>query len=89
MNTHQRHTIHIVYKLINVYGNHTPFTLQRTRIQSTQFALYIFDTPVTLRQSQGHQTYNDNVDSKQGIIMHGHQTDDDNVDSKQGIIMQV
>ena len=42
------------------------FKLQRTRIQNMQFAVYISDTPVTLKQSQGHQTYNDNVDPKQG-----------------------
>ena len=41
------------------------FTLQRTRIQNMQFAAYNCDTPVTLRQSQGHQTLNDNVDLKQ------------------------
>ena len=31
-----------------------------------QFVVYIFDTPVTLKQGQGHETYNDNVDPKQG-----------------------
>ena len=31
-----------------------------------QFALYISDTSVTLKQSQGHQTYDENVDSQQG-----------------------
>ena len=30
-----------------------------------QFAIYIFNTPVALKQSQGHQTHNNNVDSKQ------------------------
>ena len=30
-----------------------------------QFAVYISDTPVTLKQSQGHQTYNENGDPKQ------------------------
>ena len=30
------------------------------------FAVYISDTTVTLKQSQGHQTLNDNVDPKQG-----------------------
>ena len=30
-----------------------------------QFAVYISDKPVTLKR-QGHQTYNDNVDPKQG-----------------------
>ena len=30
-----------------------------------QFAVYISDTPVTLKQSQGDQTKNDNVDPKQ------------------------
>ena len=42
------------------------FKLHRTKIQNMQFAVYISDTTVTLKQSQGHQTYNDNVDSKQG-----------------------
>ena len=28
--------------------------------------VYISDTPVTLKQGQGHQTYTDNVDPKQG-----------------------
>ena len=31
-----------------------------------QFAVFISDTPVTLKQSQGHQIYNDNVDPNQG-----------------------
>ena len=30
-----------------------------------QFAVYISDIPVTLKQGQGHQTHDDNVDSKQ------------------------
>ena len=42
------------------------FKLLKTRIQNMKFAVIISDTPVTLKQSQGHQTYNDNVDSKQG-----------------------
>ena len=42
------------------------FKLQRTRIQTTQFMVYISDTPVTLKQGQGHQTYNDHVNPKQG-----------------------
>ena len=29
-------------------------------------AVYISDTPVTLKQSQGHQTLNDNVEPKEG-----------------------
>ena len=40
--------------------------LQRTRIQNMQFAVYISDTIVTLKQSQGHQTYSDKLDPKQG-----------------------
>ena len=31
-----------------------------------KFAVYPSDTPMTLKQSQGHQTYNDNVDPKEG-----------------------
>ena len=37
-----------------------------TRIQTTQFAVYISDTPVTLKQSHGHQTQNEDVDPEQG-----------------------
>ena len=40
--------------------------VQRTRIKNTQFAVYISDTSVTLKQSEGHQTYNCNVDLKLG-----------------------
>ena len=32
------------------------FKLQRTKIQNMQFEVYISDTPVTLKQSQGHHT---------------------------------
>ena len=31
-----------------------------------QFAVYVSNTTVTLKQGQDHQTYNDNVDPKQG-----------------------
>ena len=57
---------HIVHNLFNVCSNHTTFKLQRTRIQNMLFELYISDIHVTLKQSQGHQSYNDNVDPKQG-----------------------
>ena len=50
------------------------FKLQRTRIQNKQFAVNISDTPVTLKQSQGHKTWNDIVDHKQG---HNHAKFDD------------
>ena len=39
--------------------------LQRKRIQNTQLAVYISDTHVTLKQSEGHPTCNDIVDLKQ------------------------
>ena len=42
------------------------FKLRRTRIQNMQHAVYISTTPVTLKQSQGHEPYTDNVDLKQG-----------------------
>ena len=64
--THQSHTDHIVYYLFNECSNHTTFKLQRMRIQTTQLAVYIPDTPVTLKQRQGRQTWNDNVDPLQG-----------------------
>ena len=39
----------------------------RQRIQNTYFAVYISDTPVTLKQNQGHQPTMTNVDNdKQG-----------------------
>ena len=41
------------------------FKLQKTRIHNMQGAVYISHTPVILKQSQGHQTYN-NVGPKQG-----------------------
>ena len=56
----------MVHNIVNVCSNHTMFKLQRTRFQNKQFAVYKSDTPVTLKLSQGHQTYNDNVDPKQG-----------------------
>ena len=31
-----------------------------------QFAVYVSDKPVTLKQSQGHQTYNENVNPEWG-----------------------
>ena len=49
-----------------MYTNHTTLKLHKTRIQNMQFALYICDTPVALKQSQGHQTYNDKADPNQG-----------------------
>ena len=33
-----------------------------------QFAVYISNTPVTVKQIQDHQTHKDNVDLKQGIM---------------------
>ena len=33
--------------------------------QKIQFAVYFSDTPVTFKQGQGHQAYNDNVDPEQ------------------------
>ena len=61
-NTHKSHTNLIV----NVYSNQTTFKLQRTRFQNTQLVVYISNTPVVLKQSQGYQPYGDNVDHKQG-----------------------
>ena len=34
--------------------------------QKAQSAVYISDTPVTLKQSQGHKTRNENADQEQG-----------------------
>ena len=50
----------------NACSNYKTFKLQRTRIQNKQFAVDIFDTLVTLKQSQGPQAYSDNVDLDQG-----------------------
>ena len=56
----------MVPKKFNACRNHTMFKLQKTRTKTTQFAVYISDTPVILKGSQGHQTYNNIVDPKQG-----------------------
>ena len=44
------------------------YTTQESKQESkkAQFALYISDKPVTLKQSQGHKTYDENVDPEQG-----------------------
>ena len=69
LNTQQSHINRILRNPFHVCSNHTTFELQRTRIRSTPFAGYISDTPVTMKQSQSHQIYNDNVDLKI-IIVH-------------------
>ena len=51
---------------IYIFINHTTFNLQRTRTQNTQFTVNVSNTPVILKQSQGHQTYDKNVDPEQG-----------------------
>ena len=35
-------------------------------LKKKQFAVYDSDTPVTLKQGQGHQTWSELVDHKQG-----------------------
>ena len=63
---HTRVTQIILCMIFSMCSNHTMFKLQRARIQNTQLAVYIFDTPMNLKQHQGHQTDKDNVDPKQG-----------------------
>ena len=50
-----------------MYQQYNVWTAEDKNSNYTQFAVYISDTPVTLKQSQGHQTYNDNIDPKQGF----------------------
>ena len=45
------------------------FKLKRTRIPSMQLAVNVSETLVTLKQNQGHQTYNVNVDPSKVIVM--------------------
>ena len=66
LNAHKSGTIHVVHDLPDVLSNHTTFKVQWTRIYKAQFAVYISDTPVILKQSQGHQTYNEDADPEQG-----------------------
>ena len=68
LNTHESHKSYCAYSF-NVCSNHTTFKLQRTRIQNKQFAVYYSEMSVTLNQSQGHLTYNNNVDPTQVIVM--------------------
>ena len=44
----------------------TTIDKNQTRIYKAQFVAYIFNTPATSKQSQGHQTYRENVDPEQG-----------------------
>ena len=55
-----------MHDLFDVPGNHKMFKPQRSRIKNQQFAVYISDTHMTLKQGQDQQTQNDNVDLKQG-----------------------
>ena len=43
---------------------HLNYSGQKSK--KAHFAVYISDTPVILKQNQGHETYNENVDPKQG-----------------------
>ena len=53
-----------MHYLLHVFSNYAIFKLQKTRNWKAQFAVYISDTPMILKQSQGHQTYNENEDLK-------------------------
>ena len=68
LNTLKSYANNIVLDLFNVCSNHTTFKVLRTKIQNVHFAVYISDIPVILKQSQGRQTWNDNIDPKQGYI---------------------
>ena len=46
----------------SVYDNHTTLKLKRVRIRNMQFAVYMSGTPVTVKENQGHQRQNGNVD---------------------------
>ena len=50
MTTHQSDTNQVEHILFNVCSNHTMFKLHGTKIQNMQFAVYISDTTVTLKQ---------------------------------------
>ena len=69
MNTHKSRTIHIVHDILNVCSNlqHSNYSRQESTQESkkTQLTVYISYIPVTLKQSQGHQTYHENVDPEQ------------------------
>ena len=67
LNTHQTHKTHCVHDLFNVSTNlATILCLPRTRIRKTQFAMYVFDTHVTLIRGQSNQIWYQLVDFKQG-----------------------
>ena len=55
-----------MHNLFNACKNKQRLNHRRQEPKHIEFTVYIFETPVTLKQSQGHQTYIDNVDSKQG-----------------------
>ena len=55
-----------MHNLLNACSNNTTFKLQRTKIQNTRFPVYISDTHVTLKHSQGRQPKMAVIDPKQG-----------------------
>ena len=64
---HTRFTQSILCMMFfTVCNKHSTFKLQRTRIQMTQFAIYISDITLAFFQGQSHRTYHYNVDPKQG-----------------------
>ena len=65
LNTHQLY-IHIVHisSMYEATIQHLS-TVDKNLTKSTICSLYS-TTPVTLKQSQGHQTYHENVDPEQG-----------------------
>ena len=64
--SHKSYCAYIYIYFFTVWTNNTTFKLQKARIQNKQFAVYISETPATLKQSAGHQTYDGNSDPKQG-----------------------
>ena len=65
MDTYQGHINHIVHGLFSLKTNRTTLKLQWTR----KNCIYVSDTPVTLKQIQGQQTSNENVDAEQGYSL--------------------
>ena len=62
---HTKVTQIILCTILSTYVATIQSLIYRQQEPKTHIAIYISDTPVTLKQGQGHQTLNDNADPKQ------------------------
>ena len=64
LNTHKSHIIHVVHDLLSVCSNIQHLNYSRQELKNLKRIICKLTT-VTLKQSQSHQTYDENVDPNQ------------------------